>query len=180
MFGSQVETAYLCTRNRERCGTETVCDWLGETSVGEFLPYKGFCTRYLTLAGLREREGIRPFGACNQPPEKKVQKNFWKHLVVKNKSLTFASAFQTKAHKEEFFETIIDKQTSSTSLHVILYIMCRKTETVNYRLLIDLVLEQIINLSVEKRYFYNEEFDPGSGWTLATGLTHASRGAAWS
>ena len=26
--------------------------------------------------------------------------------------------------------------------------------------------------------FYNEEFDPGSGWTLATGLTHASRGAA--
>jgi hypothetical protein len=24
-----------------------------------------------------------------------------------------------KAHKEEFFETIIDKQTSSTSLHVI-------------------------------------------------------------
>ena len=85
-----------------------------------------------------------------------------------------------KAHKEEFFETIIDKQTSSTSLHVIWYIMCGKTETVNYRLLIDLVLEQIINLSVEKRYFYNEEFDPGSGWTLATGLTHASRGAAWS
>ena len=25
---------------------------------------------------------------------------------------------------------------------------------------------------------YCEEFDPGSGWTLATGLTHASRGAA--
>ena len=22
----------------------------------------------------------------------------------------------------------------------------------------------------------NEEFDPGSGWTLAAGLTHASRG----
>ena len=29
------------------------------------------------------------------------------------------------------------------------------------------------------KIFYNEEFDPGSGWTLATGLTHASRGAAW-
>ena len=71
--------------------------------------------------------------------------------------------FKRKAHKEEFFETIIDKQTSSTSLHVIQYIMCRKTETVNYRLLIDLVLEQIINLRVEKEYFYNEEFDPGSG-----------------
>ncbi|WP_349993913.1 hypothetical protein [Phocaeicola massiliensis] len=48
-----------------------------------------------------------------------MKKNFRKHLVVKNKSLTFAPAFQTKAHKEEFFETIIDKQTSSTSLHVI-------------------------------------------------------------
>ena len=150
MFGSQVETAYLCTRNRERCGTETVCNWLGETNVGEFLPYKGFCTQYLTLAGLREREGIRPFGAYSQPPERNWKKNFRKHLVVKNKSLTFAPAFQTKAHREEFFETIIDKQTSSTSLHVILYIMCRETETVNYRLLIDLVLEQIINLRVEK------------------------------
>ena len=30
----------------------------------------------------------------------------------------------------------------------------------------------------KKEIFYNEEFDPGSGWTLATGLTHASRGAA--
>ena len=32
---------------------------------------------------------------------------------------------------------------------------------------------------VKLKIFYNEEFDPGSGWTLATGLTHASRGAAW-
>ena len=85
--------------------------------------------------------------------KKKFKKNFRKHLVVKNKSLTFAPAFQTKAHKEEFFETIIDKQTSSTSLHVILYIMCMKTETVNYRLLIDLVLEQIITLAIVKRIF---------------------------
>ena len=30
------------------------------------------------------------------------------------------------------------------------------------------------------RNSYNEEFDPGSGWTLAAGLTHASRGAAGS
>ena len=27
-----------------------------------------------------------------------------------------------------------------------------------------------------KKYFYNGEFDPGSGGTLATGVTHASRG----
>ena len=31
----------------------------------------------------------------------------------------------------------------------------------------------------QDKYKYNEEFDPGAGGTLATGLTHASRGAAW-
>ena len=29
-----------------------------------------------------------------------------------------------------------------------------------------------------KKNIYNGEFDPGSGWTLAAGLIHASRGAA--
>ena len=32
--------------------------------------------------------------------------------------------------------------------------------------------------SWKNRIIYKEEFDPGSGWTLAAGLTHASRGAA--
>ena len=31
----------------------------------------------------------------------------------------------------------------------------------------------------ESNFIYNGEFDPGSGWTLAAGLIHASRGAAW-
>ena len=34
-------------------------------------------------------------------------------------------------------------------------------------------------MKIENQRYYNEEFDPGSGGTLATGLTHASRGAAW-
>ena len=55
-----------------------------------------------------------------------------------------------------------------------------KTRTVNIDIDRYGILEQIINWIVGKRYYYNEEFDPGSGWTLATGLTHASRGAAWS
>ena len=33
-----------------------------------------------------------------------------------------------------------------------------------------------IRVPVPWEIFYNGEFDPGSGWTLATGLTHASRG----
>ena len=49
-------------------------------------------------------------------------------------------------------------------------IWCRQFRFIPVRLL----------FSMPRRYlFYNEEFDPGSGWTLATGLTHASRGAAW-
>ena len=43
--------------------------------------------------------------------------------------------------------------------------------------------EGSLSQSIQKKnkyYIYNEEFDPGSGSTLATGLTHASRGAAWS
>ena len=36
-----------------------------------------------------------------------------------------------------------------------------------------------IEPEIELKFFYNEEFDPGSGWTLAGGLTHASRGAAF-
>ena len=38
------------------------------------------------------------------------------------------------------------------------------------------VAGQARKLNIEN--IYNEEFDPGSGWTLAAGLTHASRGAA--
>jgi hypothetical protein len=76
------------------------CDRLGDTNVGALLSFIRICTQYLTLAWLRERERIRPLGAYSQPPvqeslEKKVLKNFRKYLVVKIKSLTFASAFET-------------------------------------------------------------------------------------
>ena len=36
------------------------------------------------------------------------------------------------------------------------------------------ILLKLIHIILLK--IYNEEFDPGSGWTLAAGLTHASRG----
>ena len=39
------------------------------------------------------------------------------------------------------------------------------------------ILRQSIYFSCRQiKTNYNEEFDPGSGWTLAAGLTHASRG----
>ena len=33
-----------------------------------------------------------------------------------------------------------------------------------------------VEREVERRIDYHGEFDPGSGWTLAAGLIHASRG----
>ena len=35
------------------------------------------------------------------------------------------------------------------------------------------------NTTVRSKLLYNGEFDPGSGWTLAAGLIHASRGVTW-
>ncbi|TDB21743.1 hypothetical protein E1J03_21705 [Phocaeicola dorei] len=63
------------------------------------------CTWYLTLAGLRERERIRPredgwFAFYGSFEKKLFQKNFRKHLVVTIKSLTFASAFGNDGKQE--------------------------------------------------------------------------------
>ena len=59
-----------------------------------------------------------------------IKKNFFKKLVKSfgssKISLTFASAFETKVFKEEFFERFRYEQASSTILT-----QCQKTETVN-------------------------------------------------
>ena len=45
-----------------------------------------------------------------------------------------------------------------------------------YELEAEAVLLSFLFASYLSNLLYNGEFDPGSGWTLATGLTHASRG----
>ena len=65
--------------------------------------------------------------------------------------------------KQEFFERFkINKQVVQAGT---LYIMYGVRKNKNRQYIIDRfgILEQIINLSVEKDIFYNEEFDPGSG-----------------
>ena len=64
---------------------QTVCDWLGETNVGEF-SLTAVCTQYLTLAGLRERERIRRgedgrpafYGSFEKNFFKKNFRNIWR------------------------------------------------------------------------------------------------------
>ena len=104
--------------------------------------------------------------------------------MVKNKALTFAPAFKNESNK--FFEILINN-TSSTSKKIEPSILVRESsDTIEDNRYLNKVnkftaswTEQKIILRDDKKYFYNEEFDPGSGWTLATGLTHASRGAAF-
>ena len=78
--------------------------------------------------------------------KKKFKKNFRKHLVVKNKSLTFAPAFQTKAHKEEFFERFkINKQVVQAGAPYVIYIWCTEKQEPSILILID--LESLSRLS---------------------------------
>ena len=127
-----------------------------------------------------------------------------KYLECKAKSYTFASAFKNERftkltpsedcsgsdkRKSSLNKIYIKQRSSTRSRHESLsgleclgeqnQSICfdKKgysswTETIRFT-------PYIIYRAFSKRYFYSGEFDPGSGWTLATGLTHASRGAAW-
>ena len=55
-------------------------------------------------------------GLQNHSKKTFFEKNLLKSLVVRNKVLTFASAFSKKAIKEEFFERFRYEQASSTIL----------------------------------------------------------------
>ena len=108
-------------------------------------------------------KGMRLEVLSKIPTATATQKNFsnflLKNLVVKKKSLPLQP--QSK-RKRKFFERFTYQQV----------VQVLKINTVN---------NLKINTNSEhrdKNNLNNEEFDPGSGWTLATGLTHASRGAA--
>ena len=139
---------------------------------------------YLSRAKGARRASCSGFWPLKNFFEKKLRKN----LVVKKKPLTFANAFANKRkleNKEIVLWKTLDKQTkcSTSSSHVI-YIMYIRDEVIKPSIWLNNQeifghLNRGKSTRKSKKIFYNEEFDPGSGWTLATGLTHASRGAAW-
>ena len=98
------------------------------------------------------------------------------------KVVIFASAFAKKCESSSLKD--FHKQTSSTRAKFIRTSGKRKEPSIliyigNWETLDIFGCPDRLNWSFRpKWYYYNEEFDPGSGWTLATGLTHASRGAA--
>ena len=174
MFCVSIKSPYFCIRFRERKS-----EWNDLVYQKWESPSDSLCTQYLTLAVLRERERIRASPVAPTAWKKYFEKKLRKYLVVRNKPLTFAPAFQTEVQNKSSLKRLyINKQVVQVYALYIMYSVFRKTKTVNW--MIDRFGSWAdINLDVEKKYYYNEEFDPGSGWTLATGLTHASRGAAF-
>ena len=104
----------------------------------------------------------------------KSRKNIWKKFGGKEKMSTFAIPNEKRAHRRlslarevhwKDWGKVQEASTEKNTIYREALILLKELRSVSDKLRVILL--------------YNEEFDPGSGWTLAAGLTHASRGAAW-
>ena len=77
----------------------------------------------------------------------------WRKSVLYLHPLMFNSIIKRSLKKQKMTACINDTWRTKPFWDLSIYFSCRQIKT-----------------------NYNEEFDPGSGWTLAAGLTHASRG----
>ena len=106
---------------------------------------------------------------------KNNQKIFSKKLARLKKSCTFAPANRMRGeNKKEWHVHRHIELTAQNYSDVILKIRESKIFRVNWKQPSD--LNRIKQDRAIYQTIYDEEFDPGSGWTLAAGLTHASRG----
>ena len=92
------------------------------------------------------------------------KKEFFEKIYIDRKVVQEASA-------EIYFGTRVKRNKPSSDANPI-----SKKQVLDYNNLGDSFWTDYNILEIEYTIFYNGEFDPGSGWTLATGLTHASRG----
>ena len=118
------------------------------------------------------------------------------HPLLRTNAVTKQLLSQKGQTKERVLWKDYNKQRSSSTrsrllFHLILYRVMEKevlgrTKPINFWRWYRMIFGGILNRDktnfpsgkVIIKKLYNGEFDPGSGWTLATGLTHASRGAA--
>ena len=102
------------------------------------------------------------------PKRKVLEKDFWKKICrIKKDDLSLQSFRTAKC------------ETFSNWFFELLVIFWEKRNVV-FICQFPFIKDKRIVRTLTKHYLYNGEFDPGSGWTLAAGLTHASRGAAGS
>ena len=157
-FAQMKKTLFLCTRFRLKyVGSEQKVTYkrAGNSGPASWIMKDGF------------REWKMVFEWKNDS-EKFFKKKFAKNLEIKKSCLTFAPLAALKIQEVEsdwkkFFEVF--EQLSFCPLFL---------RAISKQYLWD----SSERYKQKTLYFYNGEFDPGSGWTLAAGLTHASRGAA--
>ena len=116
------------------------------------------------------------------------------HPLLRTNAVTKQLLSQKERRKKEFFEKItINREVvvqEAGFFSTLYYIgvmdkgVLGRTKPINFWRWYRMIFGGILNRDktnfpsgkVIIKILYNGEFDPGSGWTLATGLTHASRG----
>ena len=130
-------------------------------------PY--LCTPIWKTGGWRGREFLERLALWSSR-KRNFEKSFKKVWKLKNNAYLCSPVRKTGSRKriwEVHWKDCFTVQEASTEK----YNLSRSVNS----------FERIISVSDKLEIYkklYNEEFDPGSGWTLAAGLTHASRGAA--
>ena len=119
-----------------------------------------------TFAPAFERE--RRYKMMKQTFRKKSSEIIWRFKI---KVLIFAATFAKRKRQKSSLRDL-HNSTSSTSIGKLIF----RIDTVKEVWLWTTITDS--GARILRNNLNNEEFDPGSGWTLATGLTHASRGAA--
>ena len=102
---------------------------------------------------------------------KKLENFSPKNLEVKKKSLPLQPQSRNDSERVLWEIYIIQQVVQVLGKEIF------RIDTVNRSMTLDYD-KRIPERGYLRNNLNNEEFDPGSGWTLATGLTHASRGAA--
>ena len=103
--------------------------------------------------------------------KKKLENFSPKNLEVKKKSLPLQPQSRNDSERVLWEIYIIQQVVQVLGKEIF------RIDTVNRSMTLDYD-KRIPERGYLRNNLNNEEFDPGSGWTLATGLTHASRGAA--
>ena len=145
MFCVSIKSPYFCIRFRERKSQwNDLVYQKWESAFGQPLHPVSYLSR---AKGARTDKS---FPGCFNRLKKIFRKKLRKYLVVRNKPLTFAPAFQTEVQKKSSLKRLyINKQVVQVYALYIMYSVFRKTKTVNW--MIDRFGSWAdINLDVEK------------------------------
>ena len=138
------------------------------------IKFLAFCLPYIRfyiLPSVLILRILKIFLSGNECSAYILQKSWTKRLACNKNCITFALPFGQPGGAEKqkmFFE--------SEGIGTIRQATARAVEMSKIKVSEDSVLRVMQEAEDSKKLLYSEEFDPGSGLTLAAGLTHASHG----